>query len=310
MVYCRVIHTTRRLPLAENTIWSTYVQRSETLYRTRALRFRDENSESLLKVLGFTDGISILEVGCGPGAFCHALERWLPEATITGIDKDSEFIRFAAEKSTRLNSTCRFLTGDATALDFPEDTFDATTSHTVAEHVETSSFLREQYRVLKNGGILTVLTVRKGLSLNPESWQPDYGEEKELWEKIDTLIASSDTKYGVAGYSITETELLRKMEESGLHDISAEFLVKTAIPDNAGMEPETVITMIETSRQIALDSIMLVQNAAPGAVSGEEIEKLTRLVNKRFDNRIRLYESGQKVWDVSASVLMVARGIK
>ena len=41
--------------------------------------------------------LTILEIGCGPGALAGALHRWYPEAEITAIDRDSEFIAFAKE---------------------------------------------------------------------------------------------------------------------------------------------------------------------------------------------------------------------
>lgn len=291
-------------------IWSTFIQRPETLYKTRSIRFRDENKQRVLKALGFKDRMSILEVGCGAGAFCHALERWLPNSQITGLDRDSVFIEYATEKSRELNSKCSFIVGDVTNLEFPDNTFDATTSHTVIEHVETSVFLSEQYRVLKPGGIFTVLSVRTGIFTNPESWTKPSEEEKALWDRVEPYFKASDQKYGVMKYSVDETQLARQMMETSFKDISIRYLVETIIPDNSDVDFALGKAMIEADRQVALDAVVLAQALAPKILSETEVKHLYQLINHRFDTRIRFYESGKKVWDVSASVLMIARGYK
>ena len=292
--------------------WSTFIQRPETLCKTRAIRFRDESRQQFLQALGLKDRMSILEVGCGPGAFCHALERWLPHSQITGLDRDSTFIDYAAKKSRELNSKCNFIVGDATNLEFPDNTFDATTSHTVVEHVETTKFLAEQFRVLRAGGIFTALCVRTGIysNSNPESWKMSTEEEQALWDKVESYLKAFDQKYGVARYSINETELSKHMMMAGFHDISMSFLVQTSIPDNADVAPTLAKAMIEADRQVALDRVVIAQAAAPNVLSEAEVTRLYQLINHRFDNRIRLYETGKKVWDVSASVLMIGRGYK
>lgn len=293
-----------------STIWSTFIQRPETLYKTRAIRFRDESRQLFLKALDLKDGMSILEIGCGPGAFCHALKRWLPNSKITGLDRDSAFIEYAIEKSRELDSKCDFIIGDATKLKFPDNTFEATISHTVIEHVETTKFLTEQYRVLSPGGILSELSVRTGIPANSEPWKNVSEEEKTFWDKLGPYFKASEQKYGVAGYSISETELPKRMMETGLRDISIDFLVQTVIPNNPDVSPTLTKAMIEANRQLALDGVILGQALAPNVLSNGEIERLRWLINSRFDQRIHLYESGEKVWDVSASVILIARGYK
>jgi ubiquinone/menaquinone biosynthesis C-methylase UbiE len=266
--------------------------------------------QPLLDILKFRDGMSILEVGCGTGAFSFALKRWLPNLKITGVDRDTEFIRYAKMKSNELSHKCTFIQGDATNLNFPDNYFDATTSHTVLEHVETSKFLSEQYRVLKTSGVFTVLTVRDHLSVGKELSKAGSAEEKVLWDKVAPCFKDSDRKYDVAKYSVNESDLARKMVKTGFQDVTINFLVIHLIPDNADTDAVLAKSIIETERQIALGGVLVAQKLAPGVLSETEIEHLRFLINSRFDNRIHLYEKGEKSWDVSASVLMIARGIK
>lgn len=137
-----------------NTQWSTYVQRAETLYQSRVLRFSDRFREKYKNAFAIDEKASILEIGCGPGALSEALARWHPTAKITGVDRDSNFINFAKKKAPHIH----FQEEDATNLSFEDESFDVTISNTVAEHIAPEKFYGEQHRVLKKGGVCLVLS--------------------------------------------------------------------------------------------------------------------------------------------------------
>ena len=144
-----------------NTIWSDHVQGIKTLYLSRKLRFDDmffDQYKSLFN-LDQSATLSILEIGCGPGALAESLRKWYPNAHITAIDRDSNFVAFAKENITDVD----FKEGDAAQLPFEDHSFDVTISNTVLEHVEPTAFWGEQRRVLKSGGICLCLSARKGL---------------------------------------------------------------------------------------------------------------------------------------------------
>jgi hypothetical protein len=48
----------------------------------------------------------------------------------------------------------------------------------------------------------------------------------------------------------------------------------------------------------------------PEHISEEQVKEMTALANARHDNRLALYERGEKVWDTSVSIIMVLRGVK
>ena len=158
-----------------NVIWSKYVQGIQTLYASRNLRFDDRFSAQYKNFfrLDETKPLKILEIGCGPGALASALRRWYPNAEITAIDRDSEFIRFAKEHEKGVS----FLEGDALALPFADETFDVTISNTVSEHIEPSRFYGEQLRVLKPNGVCFVLSSRKGINVSPSCYEPNAFEK-------------------------------------------------------------------------------------------------------------------------------------
>ncbi len=113
-----------------NDIWSRKVQGTKTLYYSRKLRFDDMFSEQYKTLFGLDEkmNIKVLEIGCGPGALAGALHRWYPDAEITAVDRDSEFIRFAKEHESGIT----FMEGDATSLPFEDNSFDAVISNTVS----------------------------------------------------------------------------------------------------------------------------------------------------------------------------------
>ena len=99
-----------------NSDWSRYVQTSEELYRSRALRFHDGNRDLWLQALGVKDGMKVLELGCGGGIFCHRIKTYLPNTRVTGLDFDTGHIKYAKAKSVEFGLDCAFINGDATAL--------------------------------------------------------------------------------------------------------------------------------------------------------------------------------------------------
>lgn len=95
-----------------DTFWSTSVQETEELYASQALRFREDNKDPWLDVLGVRDGMDVLEDGCAGGAFCHRIKCSPPGTRITGLDRDSGHIAYARKKSMQLGLDCAFVEGD------------------------------------------------------------------------------------------------------------------------------------------------------------------------------------------------------
>lgn len=84
-----------------NTIWSDYVQTTQELYLSRALRFREDNKELWLRGIGLRDGMRVLEVGSGSGIFCHRIKTFLPGCPVTGVDLDSGHTAWAKKKTAQ-----------------------------------------------------------------------------------------------------------------------------------------------------------------------------------------------------------------
>lgn len=212
-----------------NVIWSKYVQGINTLYYSRKLRFDDLFQQQYQQLFDLDNGrnLKILEIGCGPGALAGAIHRWYPNAEITAIDRDSEFIKFASEQEDGIS----FMEADATQLPFDDDTFDVTISNTVAEHIEPSKFYGEQLRVLKPGGKCLVLSSRRGINITPSCVTVLNDFEQEFWEKAEKYDTSLET-YSVCQYPMSEAEMPIAMERYGFRDIRTGYATIDLTPDH------------------------------------------------------------------------------
>ena len=102
----------------------------------------------------------ILDVASGTGDLALALARRMKEAKVTGADISEGMLAIAREKAGRagLADRTEFVAGDAEALDFADGSFDAATvAFGVRNFGDIDAGLREIRRVLRSGGMLTVL---------------------------------------------------------------------------------------------------------------------------------------------------------
>ena len=281
-----------------NSVWSDHVQGVMTLYLSRKLRFDDLFLAQYDKLfnLDHSKELRILEIGCGPGALAETLHRWYPKAKITAIDRDSNFIAFAQNNITGVN----FVEGDATQLPFENDSFDVTISNTVQEHVEPTAFWGEQRRVLKHGGVCLCLSARKGIQCTAPCLTMT-SEEQEFW---DSLSQSEDEleKFGVCQYPMSEAELPASMEKHGFMDVTTGYAIIDLTPDATKYSNKMAEAIIEAGRQSSLEAIR--------SAHSNHADKAISAVNKKYDERLRLYRAGIKQWDTSVSVTMILRGIK
>lgn len=292
-------------------MWSQFVQSSEELYNSRSIRFREDNKDLWLNAMKLHNGMDILEIGCGGGIFCHRIKTFLPDTKVTGIDRDEGHMDYALSKSDELSIDCKFVVGDALNLPFEDNTFDACTSHTVIEHIETSRFISEQYRVLRNGGVISVLSVRTGLNVNPENWKQNTSEESRLLNKAWEKAGNFDKEHGIGMFEMKESDFPIALEKAGFKKVSVNFFSTVSYaPDNADISDELALKQINTNRIHALESMKKALRIAPDALSAAEVIHLTNLINQRYDNRVNKYLNGEKIWDIASTNVMAVTGYK
>lgn len=100
-------------------------------------------------------GESALDVGCGTGTLALAVAAACPGLTTVGLDADPDALGIAAAKAAQGGSGVRFDRGLATALPYPDESFDHVFSSLMLHHLtgdERRAALREVVRVLRPGG--------------------------------------------------------------------------------------------------------------------------------------------------------------
>ncbi len=121
--------------------------------------------EGVADYMNIPDGGKGLDIGCGSGALTIACAKKNPKASWTGIDRwgkeYASFSRELCENNSRAEGVenTSFMQGDATALPFEDETFDAVTSNYVYHNIPSrnrQAILLETLRTLKKGGTFVI----------------------------------------------------------------------------------------------------------------------------------------------------------
>lgn len=126
----------------------------ESVLRGHQRRTAEDSAAYLLPYL--KPGLSVLDVGCGPGTITADLAALVTPGLVTAVDESADVLEVArAEAERRGLSNVSFATADVHRLDFPDHTFDVVHAHQVLQHVaDPVAALREMRRVCAPGGIV------------------------------------------------------------------------------------------------------------------------------------------------------------
>jgi ubiquinone/menaquinone biosynthesis C-methylase UbiE len=220
----------------------------ESVLRSHRWRTAENSAAFLLGHLA--PGMTLLDVGCGPGTITADLATRLEEGTVIGIDLSEEVVALARQQLASSGADLSFRTGDVYSLDFVDATFDVVYMHQVLQHLSRPvEALAELRRVLKPEGLLAVRDADFGAfawypadpSLN--RWmdvyhqltsrnraQADAGRHLKAWVHAagfdDVVISSSNWTFqsdeerrwwgGLWADRIRESEFARQCFEYGL----------------------------------------------------------------------------------------------
>lgn len=128
----------------------------ESVLRSHTWRTAENSSAYLLPDL--RPGLSVLDIGCGPGTITADLAGLVVPGEVVGLDASSEVVAQAeAFAASRGLTNLRFEVGDLFALSYGDATFDVVHAHQVLQHlVNPGAAMVELRRVLRPGGVLAV----------------------------------------------------------------------------------------------------------------------------------------------------------
>jgi SAM-dependent methyltransferase len=155
----------------------------ESVLRAHAWRTVENSAAYLIPHL--EAGSSILDIGCGPGTITVDLARRVAPGRVIGLDTSAEVLAVAGEYAEQEGvGNVEFVSGDAYALDFPDDGFDLVHAHQVLQHVsDPVAVLREMRRVVRHEGVVAARDIDySGIMWYPEL--PGLTKWRELYDKV------------------------------------------------------------------------------------------------------------------------------
>jgi arsenite methyltransferase len=132
-------------------------RRAEATYRTSDVV---EQRRAVRAALALQPGENVLDIGSGLGLLaCEMAAEVGASGSVDGVDPSESMLALARGRRCPAGSAeMRFVAGDAGALPFADESFDAAVATQVYEYVQDlPAALSEAFRVLRPGGRLLVL---------------------------------------------------------------------------------------------------------------------------------------------------------
>jgi SAM-dependent methyltransferase len=141
----------------------------ESVLRSHTWRTAENSAGYLLPSL--TPGLSVLDVGCGPGTITADLALLVAPGDVVGIDASADVVAQASSHAVGLGLTnLRFEVGDLFALEYPDASFDVVHLHQVLQHLaDPVDALVALRRVLALDGVLAA----RDSDYSAFTWAPD-----------------------------------------------------------------------------------------------------------------------------------------
>src|ERR1035438_5649518 len=154
----------------------------ESVLRSHRWRTAENSAAHLLPYL--QPGMTVLDVGCGPGTITADLAALIAPGRLTASEVTADALALAqAEAASRGQGNIDFVVSDVHALEFPAGAFDVVHAHQVLQHVgDPVQALREMRRVCKPGGLVAVRdSDYRGFTWFPEI--PAFDEWMRLYQE-------------------------------------------------------------------------------------------------------------------------------
>ena len=162
-------------------------------------RWSERLAPDFVRFAGLTEGRRVLDVGARTGVLGSAIGHLFAQVEVVGVEPSEEYVAFARalHKDKRLS----FHVGDAQALAFPNDSFDASLALLILQEVpDAEKAAREMRRVTRPGGLVAACQrdFRDGMPMLALFWEsvreahPDPQVRQETIKR--TPIGYSDSE--------------------------------------------------------------------------------------------------------------------
>lgn len=181
----------------------------ESVLRSHTQRTAENSAAYLLPHLH--SGVTVLDIGCGPGTITADLAEQVAPGAVLGMDLEPDVLDDAtARAAARSLTNVEFRVGDVYALDLDDDTFDVAHAHQVLQHLsDPVAALREMARVVRTGGLVAV----RDADYAAMAWAP-ADPRLDRWLDLYRTVCHGNDAEPDAG-----RHLLRWAEEAGFDDV-------------------------------------------------------------------------------------------
>jgi len=259
----------------------------ERLYNQANLNMEKEARN--LVAFGLRDGMSVLDVGSGPGFVTEWVSRLIPNGSITCIEIDPVMVNYARQHLDK-TSQCRYqiIEGSINRTGLPDNSFDFAISRLLFEHMpDPADALNEIKRLLKPGGRLVMTEADYAMRVLTD---PCFSEVEAIRDRLMKY------QYSLGGNKTIGREMWQLLKRAGFENLDIESIVW-----HSGYKGvESFYPQINPQRLIPL--------IKAGAITEEEYEILRAAAEKllasedSFVLRVLLMACGQKpMSDVTAN---------
>ena len=161
----------------------------------RSHRWRTAANSAGYLVPHLEQGMSILDVGCGPGTLTIDLARVVAPGKVVGVDASEDVLEQAREELSQAGqdqdavTNVTFDQANAYSLPFADHSFDVVHAHQVLQHLsDPIAAIKEMLRVAKPGGLIAVREADYGAM----TWYP----ESQGLDEWNTLYHEVTSAYG------------------------------------------------------------------------------------------------------------------
>lgn len=153
-----------------------------------AHRWRTAENSAAYLLPHLAPGMSLLDVGCGPGTITMDFARILAPALVVGVDTSEEITSQAREEAEREGADARFGVANAYRLPFPDGYFDVVHAHQLMQHLDDPvRALKEMARVAGPGGLVAA----RDADFAGMTWYPQL-PELDAWLALYDKVARSN----------------------------------------------------------------------------------------------------------------------
>jgi 2-polyprenyl-3-methyl-5-hydroxy-6-metoxy-1,4-benzoquinol methylase len=177
----------------------------------RSHRWRTAENSAAYLLPHLSPGMTLLDVGCGPGTLTADLAARVAPGRVLAVDTSSEVVDEArAHAEDRGIDNVDVVTGDFRDLDIRHGGFDVVHGHQVLQHMrEPVGALRDMARLARPGGLVAARDSDYGAMV----WAP-ASEGIERWREVYTAVTERNGADADAG-----RHLLGWAQAAGLREI-------------------------------------------------------------------------------------------